>query len=102
MMESKLHNNFSSLSEVVDFYQRLGYSYSFLLDDKIELPQNWCIERFYRFEGATNPSDSSIVYLLQKRDGLQKGILVDAYGIYSSDKISGFIKKVLKCDVQKL
>ena len=48
---------------------------------------------FYRFEGNSDPEDNSILYLLQTNDGT-KGILVDAYGAYSDQKIGAFIVQV--------
>ena len=88
---------FTSLSQVADYYQRQGYNHTFTLEDKHENPEEWCIAGLYRFEGASNPSDNSIVYLLHKKDGSSKGLLVNAYGIYSTSKINRFIEKVVKC-----
>lgn len=36
----------------------------------------------HRFEGMTNPSDNSVVYAIEADN--MKGILVDAYGTYST------------------
>ena len=41
------------------------------------------IIRTYRFEGDSNPSDSSILYVLRTKEGTV-GYMVDAYGIYSN------------------
>lgn len=51
------------------------------------------IDNFYRFEGASNPSDSSILYILQTHDGV-KGLLIDSYGMATDEQISQFIKDV--------
>jgi hypothetical protein len=56
-------------------------------------PAQTHIENFYRFEGASNPDDMSILYLIKTRDG-SKGTLVDAYGTYADSLTSDFIKKV--------
>ncbi|MDQ3277366.1 MAG: hypothetical protein M3Q06_03510 [Bacteroidota bacterium] len=48
---------------------------------------------FYRFEGITDPDDMSILYAIETCDGL-KGTLTDAYGRYSDDETSDFMKQV--------
>ncbi len=37
----------------------------------------------YRFEGDSDPSDSSVIYLIEANDGLI-GFSIDAYGVYSN------------------
>jgi len=54
------------------------------------------IIRTYRFEDDSNPSDSSILYLIEANDGLT-GYSIDAYGVYSNhddDGYDDFIKKI--------
>ena len=41
------------------------------------------IIKTYRFEGDSDPSDSSIIYLMEANDGLI-GYSVDAFGAYSN------------------
>lgn len=99
MTNTQAHtNSFTTLSQVVDYYQHKGYNHVFNLDNRKENPVEWCITGYYRFEGNTNPEDSSIIYILHKLDNSAKGILVDAYGIYSSATISKFIKQVNNCN----
>lgn len=47
------------------------------------------IIRTYRFEGASDPSDSSILYLIEANDGLT-GYSIDAYGVYSNHEDDGY------------
>ena len=58
-------------------------------------PEYFTIIKTYRFEGDSNPSDSSILYLIEANDGLT-GYSIDAYGMYSNhdDKYDEFIRKV--------
>jgi hypothetical protein len=59
-------------------------------------PEDLKIIRTYRFEGESDPSDSSIIYLIEANDGLV-GYSLDAYGVYSEhgeDGYDDFIKKV--------
>lgn len=43
------------------------------------------IVEHHRFEGMSDPDDSSVVYALEASNGL-KGVLVDAYGAYANWK----------------
>lgn len=56
-------------------------------------PKDVKIEHFYRFEGESDPADSSIVYAIETCDG-EKGTLIDSYGPYSDPLLEEFIKKV--------
>jgi hypothetical protein len=59
-------------------------------------PEDLKIIRTYRFEGDTNPSDSSILYLIEAKNGLI-GYNIDAYGVYSNHEDDGyadFIKRI--------
>jgi hypothetical protein len=51
------------------------------------------IANFYRFEGTSDPGDNSILYAIETTDGV-KGILLDAYGAYSDEMTTAFIKEV--------
>ncbi len=51
------------------------------------------VEEYYRFEGASDPNDSSVVYAIETRDGM-KGALVDAYGTYAQSLSDAMIRKL--------
>ena len=57
-------------------------------------PDAFEIVEHYRFEGETNPSDSSIIYGIQSIDGNMKGVLVSAYGVYSEAANDEMIRKL--------
>lgn len=42
-------------------------------------PEQFEVKEFYRFEGASDPSDSEIVYGIQSSSG-DKGVLLHAFG----------------------
>ncbi len=48
---------------------------------------------FYRFEGISDPDDTSILYAIETSDG-SMGTLTDAYGMYSDDDTGAFMKQV--------
>lgn len=60
---------------------------------RVYQPEQVKIVDFYRFEGASDPSDNAIVYAIRAHDGVQ-GTLTDAYGPYSDPQLGRFIKKV--------
>jgi hypothetical protein len=49
------------------------------------------IVEHHRFEGVSDPDDSSVVYALEAPNGL-KGVLVDAYGAYANWKTGAVLK----------
>ncbi|TMI96587.1 MAG: hypothetical protein E6H06_03705 [Bacteroidetes bacterium] len=51
------------------------------------------IINFFRFEGASDPSESAILYVIETTDGA-RGSLTDAYGMYADANIDKFIKEV--------
>jgi hypothetical protein len=58
-------------------------------------PEDLKIIKTYRFEGESDPSDSSILYLIEASDGLI-GYSLDSYGAYSDhdNKYDEFIHKI--------
>jgi hypothetical protein len=56
------------------------------------------IDRFYRFEGDSNPSDAAILYAISSDKHHLKGVLVNAYGIYSETLTDEMLQKL---DVRK-
>ena len=56
-------------------------------------PDDFVIDKFYRFESASNPDDSAIVYAISSMDGL-KGTIVDTYGVYADSLTTEMINKL--------
>jgi hypothetical protein len=52
------------------------------------------IDEFYRFEGASNPSDMSIVYAVTSKKYNLKGVLINAYGTYANSSSSAILAKL--------
>jgi hypothetical protein len=61
------------------------------------LPEELKIIKTYRFEGDSDPSDSSILYIIEANDGLT-GYSLDSYGVYSDhadeEGYDNFIRKI--------
>ncbi|MEO7922839.1 MAG: hypothetical protein ABIR30_04120 [Chitinophagaceae bacterium] len=64
-------------------------------NNKCYNPEDLTIIKTYRFEGPSDPADSSILYLVEANDGLV-GYSLDAYGAYSEhdEKYNEFIRKI--------
>lgn len=56
-------------------------------------PEEVRIVNFFRFEGASDPADNSILYAIETGDE-KKGTLTDAFGTYADEAIDKFIKEV--------
>lgn len=51
------------------------------------------IVEHYRFEGASDPDDMSVVYAIESETG-PKGIIADAFGVYANPNLGGFLENV--------
>src|SRR5688500_18310370 len=52
------------------------------------------IDKYFRFEGDSNPFDSAILYAISSKKHGLKGVLVNAYGIYSEPVTDELLKKL--------
>lgn len=95
--------NYGTLSEAINDLQVNEYPYNFNLKPeclecaslKIELrPEDFKVDKIYRFEGMSSTDDNSILYAISSKDGI-KGLLVDAYGVYA-ENISEAMRKKLR------
>ena len=99
------HNkNMNSLSSILEYLAELGFESQFkateqgllsMKTQKIFKPEQINILHFYRFEGESDPSDSSIVYGIETNAG-EKGTLIDGYGISSDSLVNEFTQKVIE------
>lgn len=92
----------TTLVECINVLRERGYIHNFtatqkgtILDNakKEYAPQEAKISSFYRFEGESDPGDSSILYAIETNSG-EKGILINSYGSTSDTMVTGFIEKV--------
>lgn len=93
---------YTTVTEAINGLRERGYTLDFNLKPECveckELdihinPDEFIIDEYYRFEGASNPDDNSIVFAVSSKDGL-KGVLVDAYGVYSDSLTEEMIRKL--------
>src|SRR2546423_11671697 len=90
----KMENNYDTLSEAITSLRREGYTEDFNLQpDCLHCSQanvrlfgsDFKVDKFYRFEGPSDPADASILYAISSDQYDLKGILVNGYGIYTQD-----------------
>lgn len=94
----------TTVSEVLNNLKSKGYTVDFNLDDNCLVchsnslkihPEDFVVDKHYRFEGMSDPADEAIVYAISSTKHDIKGTLVDGYGI-SSDKLTNDMIKALK------
>lgn len=88
----------TTLSEVMERMRQKKIDTEFRMENgvftagkgKTYTPEELTIVKTFRFEGDSDPSDSSILYIIEGDDGLQ-GYSLDAYGVYSNhDEEEGY------------
>lgn len=60
------------------------------------------VDNFYRFEGMSDPADSSILYAISTNDKKIKGVIVNAYSIYSDPETLEFMKKLESSHIKNI
>lgn len=80
----------TTISEVLNKLKFQGYTVDFnleenhLVSDSLKIhPEDFVVDKHYRFEGMSDPADEAIVYAISSTKHNVKGILVDGYGISS-------------------
>ena len=98
-----MNNLEPTLSEILQKLKAEGYTEDFNLKiDCIDCqmgtikiyPEDFQIDKFYRFEGASDPSDSAILYAISSEKYNVKGVLVNAFGIYSDPITNQLLAKL--------
>jgi len=91
-----------TLERVVDELSRRGYTEHFkAVEGGLQAlgtgqrfePKDLVIRGYYRFEGISDPDDMAIAYAIESRSGV-RGILIDAFGVYSDPTTSEVLKRV--------
>lgn len=91
----------TTLSEVLNKLKNEGYTVDFNLKENclvcqgnaLEVdPEDFVVDRHFRFEGQSDPGDEAIVYAISSVKHDVKGTLVNGYGIYSDSLSDKMIK----------
>ena len=92
-----------TLTETMNELRKQGYTEDFNLQQNCLECRNgnfkiftdeFKVDKFFRFEGDSNPSDAAILYAISSDTHHLKGILVNAYGIYSEPITDELLKKL--------
>lgn len=90
--------------DLIEKYQKRGFTRNFTCENGslIELeskkkyqPKQITILREHRFEGMSNPSDMSILYVIETDDNL-KGLVTASYGGSNDTSVGEFFKEIPK------
>lgn len=98
-----MHKTYETLSQATDDLRKRGFTLEFNQDGKtlnciqdesiILNPDDFEIVEVHRFEGNTDPGDTSVVYAVEGKNG-KRGVLVDAYGAYGVEYSPEMLKKL--------
>lgn len=89
--------------EILNELRSQGYSEDFNLKSNclecrqgsIQLFEDqFSIDKVIRLEGESDPSDESVIYAISDKTGSIKGVLVNAYGIYSEALTDRMLQKL--------
>jgi hypothetical protein len=97
-MEQKFH--YATITEAIAKLREQGYTLDFNLKENQLLvnDQSYSADEFeivdqYRYEGASDPADESIVYALSSPSGI-KGVLVSGYGATTDEAADETLKRL--------
>ncbi len=98
-----MKESYGTLSETINGLKKDGYSLDFNVKQEriicheansVLLPEDFEIDKVYRFEGATNPDDQSILYAISSLKFGVKGVLVNGYGISADAATDAIIDRL--------
>jgi hypothetical protein len=96
---------YDTLSEAVNDLINKGYTYNFNLgnnciscvENELNIhPDDFDVDAVYRFEGETDPGDENILLAISSEKYNLKGLLVNAFGMYSDSFSSSLMSKLNK------
>lgn len=94
---------YDTLSQATQALKKEGYSTNFQLQaegvyaasDSLKIkPADFEIDEVHRFEGMSNPADTSVIYAISSEKYALKGLLIDAYGVYANPLTTEMIRKL--------
>jgi len=98
-----MKESYGTLSQTINGLKSEGYDLDLNIQEEcIVCHQNdlslssddFEIDKVYRFEGESNPDDSSVLYAISSPKFNVKGLLVNGYGIYSDEVSDALVEKL--------
>jgi len=103
MGDITLKESFGTLSETINGLVKAGYTHNLNVEDDCLVchqtatslsPDDFQIDKVYRFEGASNPEDEAVVYAISSEKFGIRGTLVNGYGVSFDEKTSKLVEKL--------
>ena len=94
---------YSNLIEAIDGLKAEGYTEDFNLGQQCIECRNgqykifhdeFVIDKYFRFDESSDASDQSVIYAISSDKYKLKGILINAYGIYSEPLTNEMLNKL--------
>jgi len=98
-----MKESYGTLSETINGLKEEGYTFDFNIREDCLVcqqnnatlsPEDFEIDKAYRFEGESNPDDASILYAISSSKFDVKGLLVNGYGISSDNVTAALVAKL--------
>lgn len=95
--------NYETLTEAIEGLRKQGYVEDFNLKQNCIECRNgeykvfhdeFHIDKYFRFEGQTDPADECILYAISSEKYKLKGVLVNGYGISSESITNEMLAKL--------
>ncbi len=95
--------SYETLTEAIAALKTQGYTEDFNLKEncleciagrQLLLPQEFVIDKSFRFDVDEDPSDQSVLYAISSEKHSLRGLLVNGYGIYSDDVSNEMLEKL--------
>ena len=99
-----MEEQYDTLSEAIEALRLQGYTEDFNLQSNcIECrggrynlsPDEFEIDKIFRFYGANDPGDESVLYAISSIGNGLKGILVNGYGATADELDAAMVEKLL-------
>lgn len=98
-----MKESYGTLSETISGLKNDGYTLDFNVQQEriafhqtnsVLSPDDFEIVKVYRFEGASNPDDLSVLYAISSSKFDMKGVLVNGYGISADTATDSIIARL--------
>lgn len=101
--QNDLEESYGTLSETNNALIELGYTHDFnvreecLICHQLDMtlsPDDFEIDKAYRFEGASNPDDQSVLYAISSPKYNIRGTIVNGYGVSADEATDLLVAKL--------
>ncbi len=94
---------YNNLVEAINGLKQQGYGIDYNLEQNCIICSNkihklhaeeFKVDKYFRFDGDTNPEEESIIYAISSLNDELKGILINGFGSMSDDMTNEMIEKL--------